>query len=129
MRMLRYGRGMTTADLTRLQGQSVLVKSTAEQGDPKIALRGTIEAKMDDRGFPRVRIVLEFPEMNYRVAHQGVIELDTAGIERLLAGERNGAFEYAINDPIDSGPPTGAGSHVGGNAYLDAGSEDRRVGA
>jgi len=104
---------MTTADLTHLQGQSVLVKSTAERGDPRIAMRGTIDAKMDDRGFPVVKIILDFPDMNYRVAHQGVIELDTAGIERLLASERNGAFEYTITSPIDVGPPPGAGSLVG----------------
>lgn len=95
---------MTTADLTRLEGQSVLVKSTAERGDPRIALRGTIDAKMDDRGFPVVRIVLEFPDMNNRAAHQGVIELDRAGIERLLASERDGAYEYTVSSPLDPGP-------------------------
>ena len=112
-RASRYGGRMTTTDLTHLQGQSVLVKSTAERGDPKIAMRGTIDAKMDDRGFPVVKIILDFPDMNYRVAHQGVIELDTAGVERLLASEHNGAFEYTINTLIDLGPPTGAGSQVG----------------
>jgi len=104
----RYGGAMTTSDLTHLQGQSVLVKSTVEQGDPRIALRGTIDAKVDDRGFPVVKIMLEFPDMNNRAAHQGVIELDTAGIERLLASERNGAFEYTISRPLDPDAETRA---------------------
>ena len=80
-----------------------MVKSTAERGDPRVGMRGTIDAKMDDRGFPAVKIVLEIPEMNNRAGHQSVFELDYAGIDRLLASERNGAFEYSVSSPLDSG--------------------------
>ena len=89
-----------------------MVKSTAERGDPRIALRGTIDAKVDDRGFPVVKIAWEFPDMNNRAAHQGMIELDNAGIARLLASERNGAFEYTTNRPLDPGPEPRASQAV-----------------
>jgi hypothetical protein len=93
---------MNRSDLTRLNGQSVLVKSTAEQGDPKIALRGTIEATPDESG-GKVRIVLEFPDMSNRASHQGIIALDEANAARLLASEHDGTYEYTTARPLD--PP------------------------
>jgi hypothetical protein len=95
---------MNSRDLTHLHGQSVLVKSTADHRDPPIALRGTLEARPDPRGQPEVKIVLEYPDMNNSAARQGVIPLDEAGVDRLLANEHDGVFEYTIERPLDPGP-------------------------
>ena len=78
-----------------------------------MALRGTIEARADRAGTPVVRIVLEYPDMNNTASRHGVIVLDGAGVDRLLAGEHNGAYEYTIDHPLEPGPepvPPQAGS-------------------
>ena len=94
--------GMTTADRIHLHGRSVLVRSTQDQRNPPTALRGTIDSKTTE-GAERVnlRIVLEYPDMFTVPAHQGVIELDDAAAERLLAGEREGVFEFTIDEPLE----------------------------
>jgi hypothetical protein len=94
---------MNQTEITHLNGQNVLVKSTTERRDPPIALRGTIDARADAAGKPAVKIVLEFPDMCNRASHQGVIQLDEAAAERLLASERDGVFEYLTDRPLD--PP------------------------
>jgi hypothetical protein len=94
---------MNATDLTHLNGRSVLVKSTVERGDPAIALRGTLEVSKNPQGWAMVRIVLEFPDMCNRAAHQGIIALDEAGVERLLASEHEGGYEYTIDRPFDVG--------------------------
>ena len=99
---------MIPSEITRLQGQSVLVKSATETGDPKIARRGTIETKAGANG-PEVTIVLEFPDMNNRAAHRGIIPLDAAAVERLVVTERNGVYEHTINGPFDPNPESLAG--------------------
>lgn len=95
---------MNSADLIRLHGQSVLVKSTTDRRDPPVALRGTIDARSDGIGQAPVRIVLEFPDMSNRAAHHGIIPLDAASVDRLLASEHDGVYEYTIDRPLDSGP-------------------------
>ncbi|MDB6114821.1 MAG: hypothetical protein JWQ83_804 [Lacunisphaera sp.] len=95
---------MDATGLTHLNGQSVLVKSTADRHDPPTALRGTIEARTGARGQPVVKIVLEYPDMFNTAAHRGVIVLDAAGIERLAASEHDGVFAYTIDRPLDPGP-------------------------
>lgn len=96
---------MIVTDLRFLNGQSVLVKSTADHGDPPVAMRGTIEARADPSGKPVARIVLEFPDMCNRPAHREVIPLDTLAVEHLLASEHDGGYEYTIDGPLDPGPP------------------------
>lgn len=99
---------MNAADLTHLDGGSVLVKSTADHHDPPVALRGTLYARPDHAGQLGVQIVLEFPEMCNSAAHRGIISLDAAGIERLLASEHDGLYEYTIDLPLDPSPePSG----------------------
>jgi hypothetical protein len=95
---------MNRRDLTQLNGQSVLVKSTADHRDPPTALRGTIDAKPGPTGRPEVKIVLEYPDMNNTAARRGVIPVGEADAERLLAQGRNGVCEYTINRPLDPGP-------------------------
>lgn len=96
---------MTATDIAHLNAQNVLVKTTADRRDPPIALRGTIDARTGEDGRPRVKIVLEFPDMCNRAAHQGVIWLDEAGVRRLLESEHDGVFEYLTDQPLDSAGP------------------------
>lgn len=95
---------MNRSELTQLNGQSVLVKSTADHRDPPAALRGTIEARPGARGRPEVKIVLEYPDMNNSAAHHGVIPVNERDAERLLAQGREGVCEYTIDRPLNPGP-------------------------
>lgn len=95
---------MQASDLTHLNGQSVLVKSTVDRHDPPVALRGTLDARTDAAGKPVAKIVLEYPDMNNTAAQRGVIPLDEADIARLLAGERDGVFTFTIDRPLQPGP-------------------------
>ena len=99
---------MTNADPSRLHGHSVLVRSMKDRRNPPTAVRGTIDARSSEGGSrSRVRLVLEFPDMFTVPAHQGVIELSDAEVERLLASERTGVFEFTINQELDANPPGG----------------------
>lgn len=100
-------RRVTPEDLAHLNGQSVLVRSTADHRDPPVGRRGTIDARPGRDGTPEVKIVLEYPDMNNRAAHDEVIPLDAAGIARLCGGERGGVFEYTLDRPLDQGPEPG----------------------
>ncbi len=91
-------------DITELNGHSVLVKTTTDHRDPPVGLRGTIEARRDRAGTPVVKIVLDYPDMCNEPSRHGVISLDGEGIERLLAGEHAGIYEYTIDRPLDPTP-------------------------
>jgi hypothetical protein len=93
---------MTTADRLHLHGHSVLVRSSKDHRNPPTALRGTIDAQTaEGEERPNIRIVLEYPDMFTVPAHQGIIELDETAAERLLASERNGVFEFTIDEPLE----------------------------
>lgn len=88
------------ADLLRLKGKTVLVRSTRDQRTPPSALRGSIEVHETEGAAPTVSIALEFPQMFTSRAHHRNIPLDRAALERLVASERNGAFEFTIDDEL-----------------------------
>lgn len=94
---------MDPDDLTRLHGQSVLVKSSLDRHDPPTALRGTIEARPDEGGQPVVRIILDYPDMCNTAARRRVITLDVGGIQRLMADEHDGVYKYTVNHSLDLG--------------------------
>lgn len=95
-------RRMTATDRLHMHGASVLVRSTRDHRDPPTALRGTIDTRATDgTELPQVRIVLEYPDMFIVPAHQGIIELDDAQAERLLASEREGVYEFTIDEPLE----------------------------
>ncbi len=97
-----YSRRMTATDRLHMHGASVLVRSTQDHRNPPTALRGTIDAcATDGTELPRLRIVLEYPDMFTVPAHQGVIELDDAQAERLRANERDGVYEFTIDEPLE----------------------------
>jgi hypothetical protein len=96
-----------------MHGASVLVRSTHDQGNPPTALRGTIDTRANDGSdLPRVRIVLEYPDMFTVPAHQGVIELDEEQTERLRASERDGVYEFTIDEPLEPKLPDVADQEV-----------------
>jgi hypothetical protein len=92
---------MTTAtDLRELQGKIVLVKSTRDRRNPPTAMRGWIEVHENAGGPPDLSIAVEFPQMFSVPAHHRTIRLDRPAVDRLLASEYNGTFEFTIDDEL-----------------------------
>jgi hypothetical protein len=90
----------TAADLRELQGKIVLVKSTRDRRNPATAMRGWIEVHENAGAAPEMSIAVEFPQMFSVPAHHRTIPLDRGALERLLASERNGTFEFTIDDEL-----------------------------
>ena len=88
-------------DLTQLRGKIVLVRSTRDRRNPPTAMRGSIEVHENPGAAPEVSIAVEFPQMFMSRAHHWSVLLDTAGLERLLASENNGTFEFTIDDELE----------------------------
>lgn len=86
--------------IRRLHGKIVLVKSSRDQRNPPTARRGTIEVREQPGAAPEVSLALEFPQMYTTRAHHRTIRLDAAGVQRLLATESNGTFEFTIDDEL-----------------------------
>jgi hypothetical protein len=93
----------TPAELEFLHGKLVLVYSSHDRRNPPAGLRGTIEVRPHGPR-PVVEIKLEFPQMFTTTAQIRTLVLDDAGLERLLESERNGTFEYTIDEPLDPRP-------------------------
>lgn len=94
--------GATAADLQRLDGKIVLVKSTRDRRNPPTAMRGTIEVRRAQAdATPQVSLAVEFPQMFTTHAHHRTIPLDQAGVQRLLESECNGTFEFTIDEPLE----------------------------
>jgi hypothetical protein len=86
--------------LNRLQGKVVLVKSTQDRRNPPTAMRGWIEGHENVGGAPDISIAVEFPQMFTSPAHHRTIPLDHASVQRLLASEHNGTFEFTIDEEL-----------------------------
>lgn len=91
---------LTANDPKQLPGKVVLVKSTRDRRNPPTAMRGWIERHETAGGEPQIGIAVEFPQMFTTRAHHRFIPLDQAALERLMASERDGAFEFAIDDEL-----------------------------
>lgn len=92
----------TDVDLDRLEGSTVLVRSLRDRRNPPTAMRGTLHVShsADRTREAQVQIVLQYPQMFTSPAHERVVLLNDAEVERLLASERNGAYEFAIEDSL-----------------------------
>lgn len=89
------------ADLDRLHGKIVLVKSTKDRRNPPTALRGTIEVRRPAPDSPpEVALAVDFPQMFLSRAHHRTFVLDHSELTRLLASEYNGTFEFTIDDEL-----------------------------
>ena len=92
---------MLASELKNLNGKSVLVRSTSDEKNPPVGVRGWIHVvNTGETGEAKVEIILEFPDMFNEPAHERVIILREDGIDRLLASEVNGAFQLTIPGPI-----------------------------
>lgn len=90
------------ADVQRLNGKVVLVKSSRDRRNPPTAMRGTIEVRQPIADAPpEVSLAIEFPQMFTSRAHHRTIALDHADVMRLLASEYNGTFEFEIDDELE----------------------------
>ena len=89
-----------SSTLHELHDRVVLVKSSRDRHTPPTGIRGCIDVheRRDER--PEVRIEIDFPQMFSRPAHHRTITLDGAALARLLASERNGAYEFTIDDEL-----------------------------
>ena len=63
-------------------------------------MRGWIEVHESPGVAAEVSIAMEFPQMFSVPAHHRTIALDRAAVARLLASERNGSFEFTIDDEL-----------------------------
>ena len=78
----------------------MLVKSTQDRRTPPTAMRGWIDVREGTDGVPVAGVAVEFPQMFTTRAHHRTIPLDEASLARLLATERNGTFEFTIDDEL-----------------------------
>src|SRR5687767_8055146 len=86
-------------DLSRLNGRIVLVRSAHDHRNPPTAMRGWLEVHQTDVG-SGVSVAVEFPQMFGSRAHHRTLPLDETSLARLLASERNGIFEFTIDDDL-----------------------------
>jgi hypothetical protein len=94
----------TSTDLYRLDGKVVLIKSAHDTRIPPIAVRGSIAVRPAmgvSSPHPTVKLTLVFPDMFNRAAEGQTIVLDDAGIQRLLASEKDGTFEFTLERELE----------------------------
>jgi hypothetical protein len=97
---------ISSTDLRALNGKVVLVKSAHDLRNPPTALRGSLAVREIGESFessqrPEVHVVLTFPDMFNRAAHEEMIPLSEEEIARLVASERDGTFEITIDHSFD----------------------------
>jgi len=91
---------ITATDLKRLQGTTILVKSTRDRRNPPTAMRGWIEVHETEGAPMEVSVAIDFPQMFTTPAHRRIIPLDRAALERLLASGHDGVFDFTIDDEL-----------------------------
>jgi hypothetical protein len=87
-------------DIHSLNGRVVLVRSARDHRNPPAGIRGWIEVQERPDGAPEVRIAVEFPQMFSTAAHHRTFTLSQEAVERLMASDQNGTFEYTIDDEL-----------------------------
>lgn len=93
---------VNAADLQRLDGKIVLVKSSRDRRNPPTGMRGTIEVRQAAPDSPPdVSLAVEFPQMFMTRAHHRTIPLDHDDVLRLVASESNGTFEFTIDEELE----------------------------
>ena len=63
-------------------------------------MRGWIEVHETPEATAEASIAVEFPQMFTSRAHHRTLLLDDAALERLLASEYNGTFQFTIDDEL-----------------------------
>jgi hypothetical protein len=97
---------MNAAELKKLEGRNVLVRSTADRHRPTVGVRGSIHLVRSEThpAEPKFEVVLDFPDMYTSRAHERIFVLQDDEVARLLAAENTGTYELFVDFPID-GPP------------------------
>jgi hypothetical protein len=90
----------TPPDLRELNGRIVLVKSNRDHRNPPTAMRGWIEVPARAESGADVSVGVEFPQMFTSRAHHRSFHLDESALAQLLASERNGVFEFTIDEEL-----------------------------
>jgi hypothetical protein len=90
----------TSIDLRELNGRIVLVKSNRDHRNPPTAMRGWIEVPAHAEPGADVSVGVEFPQMFTSRAHHRSFRLDESALAQLLASERNGVFEFTIDEDL-----------------------------
>ena len=85
--------------------RSRLADETAEavrksKGSKGLSMRGWIEAPADAESGADLSVGVEFPQMFSTRAHHRSFRLDEASFAQLLASERNGVFEFTIDEEL-----------------------------
>lgn len=87
-------------DLCELNGRIVLVKSNRDHRNPPTAMRGWLEVPAQASSGAEVSVGVEFPQMFSSRAHHRSFRLDESSFAQLLASERNGIFEFTIEEEL-----------------------------
>ena len=94
---------LTSIDLRSLERQTVLVRSAADGHNPPVGRRGWIHVV--DTGEsgrePKVELIVEYPDMFNEPAHERIFVLRDDELATLLASERNGAYEFTLDTPLE----------------------------
>ena len=94
---------MLTSQYQMLDGKSVLVRSSTDDRNPPVGVRGWLHvptpANVSDA--PRVEVILEFPDMFNEPAHERIIPLDDSEVQRLLELQGEGPYEITLADQLD----------------------------
>jgi hypothetical protein len=90
----------TGRDISKLQGKVVLVKSSRDRRNPPAALRGWFEVHQSVGAAPEVSVAVEFPQMFTSRAHHRTYPLNAEALDRLLAAEKNGTYEFTIDEEL-----------------------------
>ena len=94
---------LSPEELERLNGKSVLVKSSRDHRDPPAVYRGTVEIldRVGDQDGPTVAIAVT-PQSDVAPARPQTIILDSASLARLVATKGDDLPEITVNEPIRS---------------------------
>ena len=90
----------SSIDLCELNGRIVLVKSNRDHRNPPTAMRGWLEVPAHAKSGVDVSVGVEFPQMFSSRARHRSFRLDESALAQLLASERNGVFEFTIDEEL-----------------------------
>jgi len=98
----RLNRALTPAELGKLEGKKVLIKSSLDHRDPPAVYHGTIEVRdiMGDQDGPAVAIILE-PESTVTPIRAHPVVLDTEGLAQLFAKKGEDLPEVTVHQRLD----------------------------
>ena len=93
---------MTSTDIQKLNGRSVLVQPSHSTHNPPIGVRGTIQVSSKDGTLPpSVEIVIAYPDMFSRPAEKKVLRLSAEEAENLLQTQPDGDCTFVYNGSLD----------------------------